>query len=639
MSNETFTASLYPGSKLSIDAFTGGRNPTPGNVGICLCGGGSRALSAGMGQLRALNHLCTDNGATLLSQTKAISTVSGGSWLGISFEYQNRVSDDIFLNSYIANPGDLTTADIKQLPAGNIGQQVTEDFTVPDIALQALLYHLFAKTPANMLWQTVIGKHILSPYGLYEPAKENVPTQAFSYDDDTVRDILSLPNQNPALSGIPFLTLSGNSTRPYFICNTAMFVQGAEPDIGDYQYLAPVQCTPFFTGIVGKPGGTDVNGKQPGGGGVTSLAFNSILNMVDATSVTLNEQRPWSIMDSVGASSAAFAETLVNLLAKWDRDPTQFLANLQKYGSPALRCVQDELPSDEFAKAAQWLERLESIDATGLKSRDLLELIGGPEQEKAELRGALHALSLSSLVPEYHYWPVAGAAPDPHIQPTRFADGGNLENTGVASLLSYRDIDNVIAFVNSSTLLKPATASAPPPVLIDETTGVIITDIVVDNQIPPLFGYQPYSESKGTYTPYDGGSNLSKKTAWGVHNQVFPGTAFSELLSGIWGAAGGSKRPAIYKQELSVVANEWFGVAARECITCIWVYTSTVSDWEKQLNTDVKSALDGLKHFPNYGTLDTELSPTEINLLASLTAWSVANDNNKTLFIDLYRDK
>lgn len=639
MSNKTFTASLYPGSELSIDAFTGSRNPTPGNVGICLCGGGSRALSAGMGQLRALDHLCSENGATLLSQTKAVSTVSGGSWLGITFEFQAAISDDVFLNRYIADPGDITLAEIEQLPNGNIGQQVTSNFSVPDIALQALFYRLFAKTPADMLWQTVIGKHILSPYGLYKPARGNAPTQAFSYDKTTVQTILELPGQNPDLSDTPFLTLSANDIRPYFICNTAMFVQGAQPEIGDYQYLAPVQCTPFFTGIVGKPGGTDANGKQPGGGGVTSFAFNSVLNKVDTTSVTISEQRPWSVMDSVGASSAAFAEILVNLFAAWNSDTRQFLADLQKYGTPALRYVQDDLPSGEFARASQWLERVASIDAAGLESRDLLELIGGPESEKMELRGALKTLSLTDLVPKYNYWPVSQATPNQNIQPTRFADGGNLENTGVASLLSYRDIDNVIAFINSSTLLQPATASEPPPVIVDENSGVITTVIVVDDQIPPLFGYQPHSGSDGTYIPYNGGSNISKKTAWGVHNQVFPSNAFCEFLSGIWSAAGGSIRPAIYKQALPVVANEWFGVAPKDNITCVWVYTSTVSDWENLLNADVKSALYGLKHFPNYGTLDTELSPTEINLLASLTAWSLANDNNKALFIDLYRDK
>ncbi len=640
MSNNTntFTASLYPGSGLRIDTFTGGKHPTPGNVGICLCGGGSRALSAGMGQLRALGHLCTGDGKSLLSQTKAVSTVSGGSWLGITFEFQARVPDQVFLNRYIENPGDITPADIEQLPAGNIGEQVTKDFSVVDIALQALLYHIFAKTPPDRLWQTVIGKHILSPYGLYEPAKEKMPTQAFSYDEGSVREILNLPGQNPALAKVPFLTLSDNSIRPYFICNTAMFVQGAQPEMGGYQYLAPVQCTPFFTGIVGRPGGTDVNGKKPGGGGVTSFAFNSVLNSVDASSVNIDEQQPWSVMDSVGASSVAYAEILVNMFAGWNADAAQLLSDLKKHGSRALQRIQDDLPATEVTKASRWLEKLAGLDAAGLESRDLLDKIAESKLGKVELRHALSELSITDLVPKYYYWPVSGAVEDPEIKPAQFADGGNLENTGVASLLSYHDIDKVISFINSSTLLAPATSSEPPEVSVDKTTWVVTTKIVVDNQIPPLFGYQQYDDSTGTYTPYDGGSNISEKTAWGVHNQVFPCAAFSEFLSGIWWAARGSEKPAIYKQVLPVLNNEWFGVAAKDSITCVWVYTSTVTDWAAQLSGDVKSALDGLKRFPNYGTLDTELSPTEINLLASLTAWSVANDDNKEVFIDLYRD-
>ena len=34
----------------TVSSFTGNSNPTPGNVGVCLSGGGSRALSCGMGQ-------------------------------------------------------------------------------------------------------------------------------------------------------------------------------------------------------------------------------------------------------------------------------------------------------------------------------------------------------------------------------------------------------------------------------------------------------------------------------------------------------------------------------------------------------------------------------------------------------------
>src|SRR4051794_24334499 len=63
---------------LSVKQFYVMPPATPGNVGVCLSGGGSRALTAGMGQLRALNKI-TANGQSLLAQAKALSTVSGGS--------------------------------------------------------------------------------------------------------------------------------------------------------------------------------------------------------------------------------------------------------------------------------------------------------------------------------------------------------------------------------------------------------------------------------------------------------------------------------------------------------------------------------------------------------------------------------
>jgi hypothetical protein len=42
--------------------------------------------------------------------------------------------------------------------------------------------------------------------------------------------------------------------RPYLICNMGMFLK--EPNT-QVERLAPVQATPFFTGIVGSPAGTD----------------------------------------------------------------------------------------------------------------------------------------------------------------------------------------------------------------------------------------------------------------------------------------------------------------------------------------------------------------------------------------------
>jgi hypothetical protein len=41
--------------------------------------------------------------------------------------------------------------------------------------------------------------------------------------------------------------------------------------------------------------------------------------------------------------------------------------------------------------------------------------------------------------------------------------------------------------------------------------------------------------------------------------------------------------------------------------------------------------------FPHYPTFNTDLSPTQVNLLASLTAWCVASDPSKDLFLSLYQ--
>jgi len=41
-------------------------------------------------------------------------------------------------------------------------------------------------------------------------------------------------------------------------------------------------------------------------------------------------------------------------------------------------------------------------------------------------------------------------------------------------------------------------------------------------------------------------------------------------------------------------------------------------------------------NFPHYSTFKTDLNPTEINLLASLTAWTVAADANKEVFLGRY---
>jgi hypothetical protein len=95
---------------------------------------------------------------------------------------------------------------------------------------------------------------------------------------------------------------------------------------------------------------------------------------------------------------------------------------------------------------------------------------------------------LQKLIPRYQYWPVLDAQPTLRLAPSEFADGGNLENTGVAALLAYSDIKRIVAFINPMTVLEAGTYG------VANGSGGFLpgTQVIVDACIPPLFGYQPY---------------------------------------------------------------------------------------------------------------------------------------------------
>jgi hypothetical protein len=70
---------------------------------------------------------------------------------------------------------------------------------------------------------------------------------------------------------------------------------------------------------------------------------------------------------------------------------------------------------------------------------------------RKRLQEDFRKLAVTGIIPQYDYWP----AKDPvdRFRASKFADGGNLENTGIAGLLAYSDIGRLIAFVNSATPL------------------------------------------------------------------------------------------------------------------------------------------------------------------------------------------
>jgi len=567
-------------------------------VGICFSGGGSRAMSAAMGQLQAL-EMMQSGSTSLLDQVTAMSTVSGGGWIGIPFTYlPSSFTDAQFLGTY-TDPSALTETIIEASPAGWIGGQISSSFSIPDLAVHAIYLHAHG-VPSRMLWQTLMGIHFLAPYGLFPATAANYgPSTLFSLDATTLQAVVTGPN--PALADVPayLVAPASGQNRPYLVSVCSMFVTLPEggPDNSAVRLLAPVQCTPVLTGILPTPqGAVDGNSQPVGGGAVASFAFNSTFDSLSGSTATISQSLQWSLMDIMGTSSAAFAAAIESQVKDWARSPERFAA--------ALRLHKDSAAA-KLAKAGHDAGEV----AASLEGLAAAAETGGIDALKGRLGGLT---VLTGLVPTYDYWSPA-SPPTGATATAKFADGGSLDNTGITSMLLYPEVTSIIAFVNTSTPMS------------QEKNGTVI----VDKEIAALFGFQGYNDKTSSYPPLSSSdtSDLFRM------NQVFASTDFTVLLDRLWQSTGGNEsNPPVFTQQLVTVANDWFGIPAGRSVTVLWMYLGMAQNWRKEITAErVKLSLDAettLHNFPHYSTLKTELSPTQVNFLANLTAWTMLQNSD-----------
>src|SRR5262249_26234273 len=115
----------------------------------------------------------------------------------------------------------------------------------------------------------------------------------------------------------------------------------------------------------------------------------------------------------------------------------------------------------------------------------------GPAAARGDFSEAAAIASiLPDLIPAYRYWPVRNPPVNQTISMTEFADGGSLDNSGVASVLPNGDTQRLLVSPNPSPLI----------------TKVPIGEMVGDAAPPPLFGYQPYVQGRG-YVLYQGAAS------------------------------------------------------------------------------------------------------------------------------------
>jgi len=490
-------------------------------VGVAISGGGSRSLSAAMGQLRALRHLGH------LDDVLFISSVSGGTWASAAFTYlPAEFDDDDFLGLPVLDPGKLTVDQhpgepneqaLDFLPPHNLGVVPTRLGFLSDLEL---IRHLKDKYhyADDVLWQGIIGERIFQLWNLWNVGSDGLPLQSYSFGESYLAS--NVLADNPQLSASDFNLVQRK--RPILVMNGSIFSNPLDAGA----QLLPFESSAFGIGVRATFTKTDTGpgGRTIGGGAIQPFAMGSAWQQDlpgDRAQVTV-PSRPFSIVDMASISSAAFAKEI--------------------------------------------------------------------QAKKPEL---------DSLLPKHPYWPVANretTAPYDYY----FADGGNLENTGVLALLA-RNVTRVIAFVNTAT-----------PLANDGGTITFSPDVSL------LFGIVAEPKSAKHKEP----SQQVPPNGDPAFNQVFDRKKHDELVAAMWQKNGVNGEPAVIKQTLSVMPNPNFGIAGNYDVEILWVYNTAVRQFHASLSSDVRLWLDvgGAPNFPNYATIEQlGLSAREVNLLAQLS--------------------
>lgn len=291
--------------------------PPPGtsDTGVCFSGGGSRAMSAAMGQMRGLRAL------GLLGRARYMSCVSGGSWAGTIYTFVPASTDDSVLLGHHLQPGKITSRSVVDQPldARTMCEPATKSLYEP-------LKHFWdIGVPENHLWLRTIGFRFLRPFGNGEFGLNKV-TQPFTWNKST-RDAILARNGGFFSKEDFYLVEERNdqaAQRPFLIDMATLIWKPSA--IWEREYLHPVEMTPYYCGVPEAYSRTyDGYDIDVGGGVVESFAFGRPLykhQPESRSTVWTTIGRPFVLSDMTGTSSAFYAADAAEADLGRDWDPS-----------------------------------------------------------------------------------------------------------------------------------------------------------------------------------------------------------------------------------------------------------------------------------------------------------------------------
>ena len=311
-------ASVYPISQPTIsgpypEQTIARFSAASGQWGVAFSGGGPRAFSAAIGQMRGLEA------AGVLDNVGAISCVSGGAWFGTTFTYAPTTYSDAALLGPLVQPENITVSGLHQIPKNYLGSCITNlsDGALAVYALEAYIEYKANTIPADKFYSRIINKAFLQPYGLGDE-KTLVTLNA-----DT---LASIKQRNLNLSASFFVQ---RPNRPFLIVGgTQIYTPGQVKQqvkqVGlPGQFYRNIEFTSLYTGAAQLANESSL-GTSFGGGFVENFAFDTpapTLVSGNMASVPAGKY-PFLLSDMIGCSSAAIAAyVLQDLQAYKNLDP------------------------------------------------------------------------------------------------------------------------------------------------------------------------------------------------------------------------------------------------------------------------------------------------------------------------------
>ena len=267
------------------------------NTGVAFSGGGNRAASATLGQLRGLSEL------GLLKSVRYISCVSGGSWACAPFTYlPGTWTDETFLGPVI-DPAQLTLDHLEKTDRNSLAHAIANSLILDDFLKEAL------RLAGDETYSRAVGDIFLKSFDV------DSLERFFSLDD---KSVAAIRQRNAQMTAGDFCR--ARSGRPFLIVGQTLLRTDNPAPLPTRIHF---ETTPLYAGAKALHPKAGSGGRDLGGGYVEPFGFDS--DEPDAppgpgptVTVRLGTGRHrYTLSNVIGTSGAAPAEILAKLHLDW----------------------------------------------------------------------------------------------------------------------------------------------------------------------------------------------------------------------------------------------------------------------------------------------------------------------------------